>query len=127
MKHTCRLLVPFFTSQNARTFAPDYLSRKNSSGPIRHVGKKDSKANLTLSQLWFVPRNKETEIFLYVTMIVIDSGGNLKEHIGLKHMGISSKDWRNPEFKAVRDSASSHQAWEFVPAAGDPFRYNRQT
>ena len=79
------------------------------------------------TMIHFIQIFRETEIFLYVTMIVIDSGGNLKEHIGLKHMGISSKDWRNPEFKAVRDSASSHQAWEFVPAAGDPFRYNRQT
>ena len=45
--------------------------------------------------------------------------GNLKEHIGIKHMGYAnSKEWRRPENKDVRTSASSHPAYEFIPQKG---------
>ena len=40
---------------------------------------------------------------------------NLKEHIGVKHMGYkSAKEWRSPENKPTRQTVTKHEAYEFL-------------
>ena len=41
---------------------------------------------------------------------------NLQEHIGLRHMGYKdAREWRRPENKEVRKSATQHEAFEYIP------------
>ena len=43
------------------------------------------------------------------------NGGNLKEHIGIKHLSYANaKEWRKPENKSVRDKISEHEAYEYI-------------
>ena len=42
--------------------------------------------------------------------------GNLKEHIGIKHLGYANaKEWRKSENKNVRDKVTKHEAYEYIP------------
>ena len=42
--------------------------------------------------------------------------GNLKEHIGIKHLGYANaKEWRKSENKNVRDKVTKHEAYEYTP------------